>query len=257
MIDQLIETIQKYSTPEKSNRMLGLDYTERFSYDEEDRLVDALSDISSRKISVRQFYEAFGIKPEEANIPRIIGEVDKDRNPFEWLLVIGILPLRAIISIDDFLTYEIPQEVLDLTHKRIQGLKRKLLDEYTCLYNNPEIPNTVGRLVRKARNKLYDFGVFMFSFGTMEVVRESEEDAYRRALTEQYQANRRRIEENIPQIAETMLATFFKFENDPDTRRKVDNRFMSKVHERRLEQLGIDVSKYIIPVDYNKKELNF
>ena len=169
----------------------------------------------------------------------------------------GSLPIRATASIDDFLTYEIPQEVLDLTQERIQGLKRKLLDEYNHLYHNPEIPKTVGRLIRKAQNELYDFGVFMFSFGTMGVVREPEEDAYRRALTEQYQVNGSRIEKNMPQIAETMLATFFKFENDPDTMRKVDKKFMSKVHVRRLEQLGIDISKYIIPFDYNKKELNF
>lgn len=257
MIDQFVETLKKYGTSEKSNRILGLDFTERFSYDEQDSLVDALSDIDSRKIPIRQFYEAFGIAPEESSILKRIGEVDKDKNPFEWLLMMGTLPIRATTSIDDFLAYEIPQEALDLTQERIQGLKRKLLDEYTRLYNNPEIPNTVGRLVRKARNELYDLGVFVFSFGTMGIARESEEDAYRRAMTEQYQANRKRIEENTPQIAETMLATFFKFENDPDTMRRVDNRFMSKVHKRRLEQLGIDISRYIVPFDYNKKEANF
>jgi len=251
MIDQFIEALQKYGDPKKSNRVLGLDFVERFSYDEQDRLVDRLSD-NSEKIHVRQLYDAFGIKPEEAQIVKQLGEVDKDKNPFEWLFMMGSLPMRAIASLDGFLAYEIPRDVLDITQERIQGLKRKLLDEYNHLYNNPEIPNTVRRFVRKVRNELYDFGVFMFSFGTMGVVREAEEDAYRRALTEQYQVNRRRIEENTPQIAETMLATFFKFENEPDTMRKVDKRFMLKAHERRLEQLGIDILKYAIPINYNK-----
>jgi len=252
MIGQFVETLQKYGTPENSNRILGLDYIERFSYDEQDKLIDRLSDTDSRRIPVRQFYEAWGIKPEEATIVKRLGEVDRDKNPFEWLFMMGSLPMRATASIEDFLAYEIPQDVLDITQEKIQGLKRRLLDEYTRLYNNPEIPNTVGRLARKVRNELYDFGVFTFSFGTVGVVRESEEDAYRRALTKQYQANRRRIEENTPQIAETMLATFFKFENDPDTMRKVDKRFMSKVHERKLKQLGIDVLKYVIPINYDK-----
>lgn len=256
MIDQFIGTLQKYGTSEKSNRILGLDFTERFSYSEQDRLVDALSDTGPRKIPIRQFYETFGIKPEEASIVKRMGEVNRDRNPFEWLFMMGSLPIGATASIDDFLAYEIPQDVLDITQERIQGLKKRLLDEYNPLYNNPEIPNTVGRIVRKVQNELYDFGAFVFSFGTMEVIRESEEDAYRRALTEQYQANRKRIEEKTPQIAETMLATFFKLENDPDTMSKVDKRFMSKVHERRLKQLGIDISKYVVPIDY-EKAVNF
>ena len=252
MIDQFIETLQKYGTSEESNSVLGLDYTERFSYDEQDRLVDRLVDRDSGKLSVGQFYDAFGIKPEEAQIVKRLGDVNRDKNPFEWLFMMGSLPIKATNSIDDFIAYEIPQDILDITQERIQKLKRKLLDEYTSLYNNPEIPKTVGRLIKKAQNELYDFGVFMFSFGTMGVVREPEEDAYRRALTEQYQANRKRIEENTPQIAETMLATFFKFENEPDTMMKVYKKFMFKAHERRLQQLGIDVSKYVIPIDYSK-----
>ena len=236
--------------PEKSNRILGLDFTERFSYDEQDRLVGALSDTNSSKMPVRQFYETFSMNPEEARIVKRIGEVDKDKNPFEWLFMIGSLPIRATKSIDGFLDYEIPQEALDITQERIQGFQRKLLDKYAHLYNNPEIPNSVKRLARKVRNELYDFGVFISSFGATEVVRESEEDAYRRVLTEHYQNNRRRIQENIPQFAEVMLATFFKFENDSDTMRKVD--------KRPLKISGFDLSKYLSPINYNyKKELNF
>ncbi len=248
MTNKFFETLQKYGTPEKSNMVLGLNFTGRFSYDEQDRLVDVLSDINTKKITVRQFYKAFGIKPEEANIVRRIREVDKDKNPFEWVLIWSSLPIRATGSIDDFLAYEVPQEVLDFTQERIQRIKSGLLDEYNRLYHNPEIPNTVGRLARKARNELYDFGVFISSLGTMTVLRESEEDAYRRALGEQYHASRKRIEENTPQIAETMLATFFKFEDDSNTVRKVDKKFMSKVYERGLRQLGI---KYVIQIDYN------
>lgn len=259
MIEQLIETMQKYGDPKRNNSILGLNFKERFTYDEEERLVNSMSDLNPRKIKVRDYYESFGINPEESNIARRISEVDRDKNPFEWLLLIGSLPLKASGSIDDFLDYEITNEILDISKGKIQNLRKSLLEEYNKRYQNLEIPRTLKKYLRNIINELHDTLIFGLSFGGITVLRESEEDAYRKALTQSYQESRRRLEENIPQIAETILAEYFKFKNNDWTQRKVENRWIRNIQTRRFKEAGIDVSKYIIPskIDYNKKELKY
>ena len=95
MIDQFIEALQKYGDPKKSNRVLGLDFVERFSYDEQDRLVDRLSD-NSEKIHVRQLYDAFGIKPEEAQIVKQLGEVDTLADIVGTYMALDLLGIKKV-----------------------------------------------------------------------------------------------------------------------------------------------------------------
>ena len=194
MKNPIVQKFQKYLLLDKDETLL-----KEFSQEERQRLRGVISDPNSEKITVEQLYQAYSIDTDDERMTRIAKNVFGTEK-------------------DELLKYEIPKEVLNITQERISPekidqLQRQLLKGYTESYNNPQIPITLERILFNAKAEIYDFFAFGLSFGSVRVVKHSDEDVYRENLTELYQYLRKQIKLDTLRVVQDIVLKYLRLEN--------------------------------------------
>ena len=201
-------------------RQYSLRFDKRLLPEEQMRLHNSGTNPDSEIITVKQYLESFRISTEGEKARERLSRISGESKVFRSLVELMLAPKP---SLDEFLRFTVPMELIEITQSRIDQLVRQAQDHYASLYDNAHLLGNPDRFLNKLNKYIYDFGVFSYYAGTAWIIRDSVALA-REDLRKRHNKILGIIQKSTPNIALTILDAYQKFERRLLTRPEISEK---------------------------------
>ncbi len=198
MLENIVRTLKQHS----------LSFNPKLSGEEAKILAESHLNSNSERTTVESYLKTFGIGTGGEKARETLSRISGDQNIF-YRIMESLKRPKA--SLDEFLRYEVPEELVNVTKSRIDSLNSQVLAHYSNRFNNAHLLRNPDSFGRKLNKLIYDFAVFSYYKGTMWTVRDSVE-IVKENLLKEYHDNKALIQNNTPNIVLSMLDAYLKFE---------------------------------------------
>lgn len=179
--------------------------------EEQTKIFDSLADDKSKRITIKDYYSHFGIDIDKSMIVDLLKSAENEL--YFKSCLIKLFPELKSKRLKTLFNDTIPNQLVQITQDRIDRKNKGLLESYIDMYNNPqEDPKTLKSYVREIKHAVYDFGIFVTSFGSRIVVRPTHEELWKESITQSYQLVRKEYKEQTKEIVEAVIMNYFKIE---------------------------------------------
>jgi len=112
---------------------------------------------------------------------------------------------------EQFLEHQIPDGIIGAVHDHIHRIKKCNIDAFASIYNNPRaLKQAYGfkRQVKRFIGDLYSTGLYFLSFGTLQMIRRSQEEVIQDLAGRFTKKITEKIDANVPTIADNVLNAY-------------------------------------------------
>jgi len=165
----------------------------------ENRLICALSDKNHLKISIKNFYKCFDIHVPNAEIPELIKKVNNEGNAKSKLSLKNMLPPGTAKSIENFLDYELPRELLNICYDEMDSEEKELQEEYLEMQKNPSLFYKISAFFLSTAAHAYSSFLRLKSGGFEYTKIQSQKQILQEMLDMDRQDLRKQLKDELPQ----------------------------------------------------------